>query len=445
MATVKFYLNHPYLKGTKTFRKDEVAIDLMFYVDKKNRFPLSTGERIPPKYWDKKAHEAKANYTGHVELNLRLSKLKQAAIQAWRDSKGDVNSLKESIRKIIKGEQSEEKKTVISAVRLLIAQYSQEKEGTTVKMYRSILKKIEAFNPNLTFEQLDFNFHDNFKTFLYNSPNPVYTGYNLSFDSNTGVHTLLAADKPVHTVGLFDDTVFKYLVHIKTICAWAVQRGYNVHPSYKEWKIIKRTYPIISLTLDELERIEALNNLPRHLEVARDYLSIACRTGQRISDVKRISSLSIGSGTWTVFQKKGSRMKQKEIHLPLVGFCSPVIDIINKYGGKLPEMAEQNLNVHIKTVCKEAKINQEVYTERWAGNKKIRIPGMKYEYISSHVGKKSFITILAGQGVPIKVISDLTGTSIKTIEKHYLGRTDLYIIDNYLKNISSERKLKKAN
>jgi integrase len=236
-------------------------------------------------------------------------------------------------------------------------------------------------------------------------------------------------------VGLMDDVVFKYFTQIKTICLWASKRGYTVHPSYKEWEIIKREYPIISLTLDELQSIERLSGMPSHLEIAKDYLSVCCRTGQRISDVKRISTLSIATGTWQIFQKKGSRQKQKVVELPLKGFCSPVIDIVNKYGGKLPTLSEQKINEHIKTVCKLAGIDQEIYIERWAGNKKIRIPGPKYSFISCHVGKKTFITILANAGIPIKSISDLTGTSIRTIEKHYLGKTEMHVMESYLTKV----------
>jgi hypothetical protein len=439
MATVKFYLNHPFVKGTKTFRKDEVAIDLMVYIDKSNRFPISTGERIPPKYWSKETQQAKANYTGHVELNLHLTKIKQEVVQAWRDNKSDVRKLKETIRTIVKGETStQEKKTVISAVKLFIAQYEREKEKTTAGRYKVLLNKLTAFNPDLTFEQLDQNFYDNFKQFLYGNDNPLYHGYHLDYDSHSNLYTVSPGADLLHSIGLFDDVVFKYLVNVQTVIHWAEKRGYQVNQSYKDWEILKREYPIISLNLDELQRIEALNAIPVHLAIARDYLSLACRTGQRISDVKRISALSISSGIWQIFQKKGSRQKQKVVELPLVGFCAPVIDIVNKYGGQLPQMPEQNINKYIKEVCRLSGINQEIYIERWQGNKKIRIPGKKHEFISTHCGKKSFITILANSGTPVKVISDFTGTSIKTIEKHYLGRTELYVAETYLKGIESQ-------
>jgi len=42
----------------------------------------------------------------------------------------------------------------------------------------------------------------------------------------------------------------------------------------------------------------------------------------------------------------------------------------------------------------------------------------------------------------IEVISP-SNTSIKTIEKHYLGRTELYVAESYLKGIESKQ-LRKA-
>lgn len=405
---------------------------------------VSTGEMILPEHWDGNRVTSK-HRKQYDRINKRLAAIEASILDTWRDNvSASGESLAAMVRGIVKGESSAEKKTFIEAVKLFIAQYEREKEKTTAGRYKVLLRKLEAFNPSLTFEQIDQNFYDNFKLWLYGNHNPVYSGMDLCFDPDLDGYKLTPSRNPRNPVGLFDDVVFKYLVNVQTILTWASKRGYEVNPAYKGWEIIKRNYPIISLTLDELQRIESIGNLPQHLQIARDFLSICCRTGQRISDVKRINSLAISSGTWQIHQKKGSRQKQKIVELPLVGFCAPVIDIVNKYGGKLPEISEQHLNKHIKTLCKRAGITQEIYIERWQGNKKIRIPGPKYEYISTHSGKKTFITILASQGTPLSVISDFTGTSQKTIERHYLGRTPLYIAANYLKKIESQATIKKA-
>ena len=428
----------------KTPTREETTIICRFYSKETGPLDFSTGEKIPTKYWTGSAVSAKYKRDPD-RINKSLSILAADLLEIWRNNKGAEKAvLKSLITQAVKGGSNAEKKTVISAVRLFIAQYEREKEKTTAGRYKVLLRKLEAFNPNLTFEQLDQNFYDQFKQWLYGNDNPLFHGFRLEYNASDDCYTVVAGDPDERSIGLFDDVVFKYFVNIQTVIHWAEKRGYQINPSYKSWEIIKREYPIISLTLDELQRIEALDLPAKHLDIARDYLSICCRTGQRISDVKKISALAISSGSWTVHQKKGSRQKQKVVSLPLVGFCEPVIDIVNKYGGKLPEISEQRLNEHIKTVCKLAGITQEIYIERWQGNKKIRIPGKKYEYISTHSGKKTFITILGNIGIPVKVISDFTGTSIKTIEKHYLGRTELYVAESYLRKVESGNTIKKA-
>lgn len=438
MASVRFRLKNPTRK--------ETTIICRFYSKETKALDFSTGEIIPTEYWQGQRVSSKYK-KDHDRINRALSKLECDLLDIWRENKGQGETIKALVSQAIKGHgPAVEKKRLSEAVQKFIAQYAQEKESTTVKMYKSILKKLEAFNPDLAFEELDFNFYDAFKKFLYDNPNPVFSGFSLDHCPDSGDYILVRSDKPRNPVGLFDDTVYKYIIHLKTICGWAEKRGYNVHPSYKEWQIIKRQYPVISLTYHELQAIENLSGLPKHLRIAQDYFSIGCRTGQRISDVKRISSLAIASGTWAIHQKKGSRQRQKVVNLPLIDFAAPVIDIVNKHGGKLPEISEQHLNQHIKELCKRAGIDQEIYTERWQGNKKIKIPGKKFEFIHLHTGKATFITILGSQGAPLSVLSDFTGTSQKTIEKHYLGNIPLYLAEKYLK-ITNESPvpLRKAN
>lgn len=441
MASVKFRLKNPKAASS--------LIVARFYSTQTGPLDFSTGENVPPSFWE--GQRVSSKYKKQADrINRHLSTIEADLLDVWRDNKGASKEvLSALVRKTVKGGGGAEKKTFIEAVRLFIAQYEREKDPSTVGRYRVLERKLETFNLSLTFDDLNQTFYDEFKLWLYGNHNPLYTGFNLRRDPDGDGYILTRGDSPTGNVGLFDDVVFKYIVNIQTILHWAEKRGYQVNPAYKSWEIIKRDYPIISLTLDELQRIEDLNNLPTHLQIAKDYLSLACRTGQRISDVKRISALSISSGTWTIHQKKGSRQKQKVVQLPLVGFSSPVIDIVNKYGGKLPEISEQNLNYHIKEVCKLAGITQEIYIERWQGNKKIKIPGQKWEYISSHSGKKTFITILSSLGAPLSVLADFTGTSQKTIEKHYLGRTPLYVAEKYLmlgelKNIEGQKEIKKA-
>lgn len=112
MATAKFYLKNPSVDGT--LKSTEVSIVLKVTLSRSERFEVATGEKIIPKYWDKKKQEVKANYGKHVEINLALRRIKTDVIQLWRDNKAaDAAALRTLAAPIVRtGEPaSEEKKT----------------------------------------------------------------------------------------------------------------------------------------------------------------------------------------------------------------------------------------------------------------------------------------------------------------------------------------------
>jgi hypothetical protein len=438
-ATVSFRLNRPKEKDGKP--KLIPCGILIKYYRAGIEIELSTGEKSTP-----------ANFTGtrvtketkfSARVNKILSDMENALLNIPYE-KLTADEEAAMVRVIVKRQdQKEEKKTLIQGVEQFIAQYEREKDSKTVKRYRVLLNKLRAFSPGLTFEELDFNFYSTFKNWLYDNPNKTFgKGYAL-FPVGDGTFEIRKAEGG-KAIPLFDDVVFKYFVNLKTICAWAEKRGYFPHKSYKEWEIIKREYPPITLSEEELISIELLN-LPRHLDIARDFLVLECRTGQRISDIRAITRDSIQDDTWNLIQKKGNRMKVKHIEFPMgEEFTLNAKLILEKYNYALPKMPEQNINKYIKEVCKLAGIDQSIYIERWAGNKKIRIPGKKYEFISTHTGKKSFITILASQGTPVAFLSALTGTSQKTIERHYLGKVDINKVKEYLNKSGKKVNMKIA-
>lgn len=462
MATVKFYLHRP--KANGKLREDEVSITLVFTAPK-IRIPVYTGERIQPKYWDKKAKEAKSNYRGHIELNAHLSDLKKDVLKFWRENKqASKAEVKAAINKAIKGDQAPilieepgQKKTSLFTVGRFLVQCKRTLTKKTLRRYKVLWRALARFqNGNrLDLSKMDMSFHDRFKNFLYDIPNENYKGYGLVYDASKGVY--IVTQGKGDTVGLLDDTVFKYLVILQTVCEWAVKRGYLVHPSYKSWQIIKRKYAKINLNKLELEAIESLPklglftikkqrenskvyNFNINLDHVKDYISILCRTGQRISDVKNFEANQVAGDHWKFTQQKGNRTKTIEMSIPLRGFGSPVKMIFEKYNYKLPKISEPTLNIGIKEVARRAGIDQMIYMERWAGSKKIIIPGPKYEFLSSHsVGKKSFINILSNKGISTKGISDITGTSEKTIRTNYQDRLEEETLIDFMEQVEETK------
>jgi site-specific recombinase XerD len=456
VATVRFYLRSPKLEDGK-LRKDEVSIFAKFTVDRNRRIEITLDEKIEPKHWDFKSQQVKSTYRGHYEVNIYLSDFKTKLLTLYRENR-DIPF--DKFKALAQQKPSTEKKTLFIAIEQFLAQYGAEKDIKTVGRYKVMTKQLKIFSQthDIDIHTLDHNFYDKFKRFLFEIPNPNYRGCSLVVDhSDTNTFSIDRSGSGT-PIGLFDDTVYKYFIHIKTFLAWAEKRGFKVHPSYKSWEIIQRRYPPISLTLSEVEHLENFefteenvkpyanknfNSVIKAINIARDYLVFECRTGQRISDIKRFDLKDFKDDKWTFTPRKGNRLLGKTNTVYFKGYCAPALLILQKHNWKMPVVSEQKINDNIKTACKIAGINEEITTYRWAQNKRIKISGPKYSFLSSHTGRKSFVTILL-QHTDAKTVKDLAGIDSWETLKHYEGNSESSAIESNLEKIPTRTVMKKA-
>jgi site-specific recombinase XerD len=436
MAAVTFKLNRPKKDGK--LKTTAVSVVARFYDKQTGLIEITTGEKIIPKYWTGSAASSKMK--GHVEFNQSLLNIETSIIQLWRDNKDDLSKIKSLIPSVVRGSSStSQKKTIFEALDKFLKECESGKGLNTLKMYRSLQGKLTEFDKlySIDFANLDFNFYDRFKRWLYEQPNPNYTGCSLYLSDSKDCY-LISNDTRGIPVGLFDDTVFKYFTNLKAFLSWSEKRGYQTHPSYKTWEIIKRRPDPISLTLDELEKLERAPMSSKSLDIARDYLVLECRTGQRISDLKRFDVLDYSDQKWTHHPKKGNRLSAKKVSVHFKGYCAPALLILGKYNFKLPTVHEVTLNKNIKEACKIAGINSDIFTDRWAGNKKIRISGPKYSFISTHNGRATFITLALSHGMPVEYVMELTGISEYQTLSHYRAKFDDKSVEKYLEGVSEQ-------
>jgi hypothetical protein len=447
MATVNFRLNHANKPGTE----GKLKTILCEYYDRGFKKELATKCRTYLNCWD--GYRVSDKFPDYKNINKELNRIEADLMDI--DEGARAEDLERLVVRIVKGNVQPtkkldlQKKTSLFTVGRFLVQCKQELDKDTVRRYQVVWRALGKFQKGvrLDLSKVDMSFHDKFKNFLYSKPNNVYKDYSLVWAPELDCYRMIPGNEG-EPVGLMDDTVFKYLSILQTMLDWASKREYPVHSCYKTWQIIRREYPIFGLSLEQLETLEALppqgdfiitketkNGVHReyiNLDQVKDIWNIECRSGQRISDILKFKDHQVKGNIWSFVQKKGNRTKIKQIEFPMTGFCSAVKLIFEKYDYRLPRLTNYYVNVGIKEIAKRCGFTQPHYIERWAGNKKIRIEGTYNEFLSSHSGKKTFITLLAGLGVPLTVISQLTGTSIKTIERHYLGRTDIATVSNHL-------------
>lgn len=85
----------------------------------------------------------------------------------------------------------------------------------------------------------------------------------------------------------------------------------------------------------------------------------------------------------------------------------------------LPEISEAKFNEYIKQACKKAKIKSLVeYEPKRKGEQKQVFE--KWELVSSHIARKTFVTGMIKRGFEIQLIKELATISYERNLKRYL-------------------------
>lgn len=144
-------------------------------------------------------------------------------------------------------------------------------------------------------------------------------------------------------------------------------------------------YPII--TPEEMDRIKALNLEKENLIVARDWLIVGWNIGLRVSDLLKLSADKIKEDKVVYYIQQKTQKPSAAI------LYGDTLDIIKKYGGNFPrKMSAQRFNVHIKTVCQLAEMNKIIQGGKKVNNRRKIDFYPKYELITSHCCRRSFVS-----------------------------------------------------
>lgn len=170
----------------------------------------------------------------------------------------------------------------------------------------------------------------------------------------------------------------------------------------------------IFLEADELVKIYNYNlsDNPR-LEKVRDLFCLSCCTSLRYSDVQRLRREHIKRDVITITHLKNN----KKVEIPLFLFAK---DIIEKYNGQFPVISNQKMNDYLKDLCELVEINEPIIIPTWRGKERGEDKVYKkYELISTHAGKKTFIMLAIENDMPIATLCAITGNSEKTLKHYY--------------------------
>ena len=92
---------------------------------------------------------------------------------------------------------------------------------------------------------------------------------------------------------------------------------------------------------------------------------------------------------------------KKRVIVPFTGFIQHALPILKKYNYNLPAISNQKFNEYLKDIGEIAELNQPVRIIRFSGVKEVQIRQPKYEFMSSHMARRTFVTIMLEKGVPV--------------------------------------------
>lgn len=423
-----FYLDRPYNQGIdskvineerrkakdknrrlpeKFLNPKPTSIYLFFSPDKGSRIKYRTSLKVEAKNWDFETHKIRSNAPGAFELNIELNAIEKKIIEEVYAAQRTKEFLtakdyKRIIAEVVDGKNNLPPVDLLNQkiIEFIDDKSKYVKEGT-MKEYRTVFKALEDFQKQLkdalTLMDLDKNFYIKFEAFLSKKKN--YS----------------SGEK-----GLKNDTIYKYISTLRTFMRWCHDQGETV-PDYtfkKHHTVFKKQTKneIIVLTEKEIQLLEEIDlEDVKYLDRVRDLFLFLIYTGQRFSDAIRFSKADFYGDRWEFTSQKNG----KRVTVPFYGYIENGLRVLEKYNFQLPTISNQKFNEYIKEVGKRAEINTLTRRVRYKGNEEIIDERAKYEFMSSHMGRRTAVTTLLSRGVPVTLVQQLTQHSkISTLMKY---------------------------
>lgn len=216
-----------------------------------------------------------------------------------------------------------------------------------------------------------------------------------------------------------DGTILKNLQTLRVFLNGMRDRGMPVNPSYKKFKIrSKPSAALITLEPDEY-RLLLTKVDDERLEKVRKLFVLQCSTGLRYSDAIKIRKNHIRSNAINL----NSTKTRQKLQIPLNVNSKEILESCD-YDTTAISISNQKYNDYIKELCKLVGINQQIMRISYRGNKEVQEPMEKHEIMSSHHGRRFFITQNLNNGIRPEVIMSMTGHVDFRSFKKYIAITD---------------------
>lgn len=226
--------------------------------------------------------------------------------------------------------------------------------------------------------------------------------------------------------GLQNTSIKKNMTFIRTFLKYCEERKL-IDTDWKSHNIelkVVQGKKVVFLEMEEFNQVYELEFSidKNYLDRVRDVFCFQCLTSLRYSDVLQLEKNDVQNSYINVVTEKTDEILQ----IPL---SNKALSILEKYKDfdetkALPVISNQKMNDYIKEICYLAEINQPITKTYYKGKERITETFKKYELISTHTARRTFICLALENGITPQTVMKITGhTDYKSMQP-YIDVTD---------------------
>ena len=396
MATLRYSLSKQQQAG-----RSEVRV--RFMAGRGYDFQAMTHIFVPVAYWDAKKETLSFStrfVTGETtelqRCKMRLEELRAYILDAYMADPSKAMSV-EWLRRTIDYYHHPEGTPEHIPLADICNRYktTQQLAASTQRVYTVIegmLERFGAFSHVLYSDTVTSEDLDDFQAFLRREVRKVGKGRKIVIERGR-------------------NTIATKLKKLRAALSWATRRKLMARNPFDGYSIPGEVYgSVVSLTIDERDKIAAADMPTEALAVQRDIFVFQCHVGCRVSDLITLTHSSVtADGFLEYVAHKTKHVRQKTIRVPL---DDAALLIVERYKDTdpvrlLPFISPEKYNVSIKKVLQRAGIDRPVLVYDSTHDKQEHRP--LYEIGASHLARRTFSSCMFRATMSERITASMTG------------------------------------
>ena len=206
-------------------------------------------------------------------------------------------------------------------------------------------------------------------------------------------------------------SVLKQVGFMRWLLRWGDEHDYLQNKEWRTWhpKLKTSQKKVVFLSWTELMHVYTHPLEHEYQRHVRDVFCFCCFTGLRYSDVARLTHAHIYEDRISITSLKD----HDSLEVNLNKYSKELLDRYSDFDDvkAMPVISNQKYNDYIKEVMRLCEINDPISVTYYKGNERHDETHEKWELISTHAARRTFICNALALGIPANVVIKWTGHS----------------------------------